>query len=217
VKQSKASAKLVQTFLVGLLALLPLAITVAAVGWVAGFLEQFLGPDSPVGRVLVRLGISFIDSQVMAYGVGLLLAVLLIYILGAILQRGFAGRLQRFFDNLVRRIPLIGRIYDLANRLVGLFGPQDDPSLQSMVPAWCFFGGEGGTAVLGLLPNRTPVEINGHEYLSILIPSAPVPVGGGLLFVPKDWIKPADFGVEGLTSIYVTMGVSAPAILATDH
>ena len=71
--------------------------------------------------------------------------------------------------------------------------------------------------MLGLLPNRTPVEINGHEYLSILVPSAPVPMGGGLLFVPKDWIKPADFGVEGLTSIYVTMGVSAPAILAADH
>jgi len=37
-----------------------------------------------------------------------------------------------------------------------------------------------------------------------------VPFGGGLFFVPAEWIKPASFGVEGLTSIYVSMGISAP-------
>ncbi len=94
-----------------------------------------------------------------------------------------------------------------------MFGAKDDPAMKNMVPAWCFFGGDGGTGVLALLPHPEPIEINGFEYFAVLVPSAPVPVGGGLLFVPKDWVKPADFGIEGLTSIYVTMGVSAPATL----
>jgi uncharacterized membrane protein len=34
-------------------------------------------------------------------------------------------------------------------------------------------------------------------------------VGGGLLFVPQDWVAPAQVGMEGLTSIYVSMGVTA--------
>jgi uncharacterized membrane protein len=37
-----------------------------------------------------------------------------------------------------------------------------------------------------------------------------VPFGGALFFVPAQWVKPASFGVEGLTSIYVSMGISAP-------
>jgi uncharacterized membrane protein len=41
------------------------------------------------------------------------------------------------------------------------------------------------------------------------VPTAPVPVGGGLIYVPQDWVTPADIGVDGLTSIYVSMGVTS--------
>jgi uncharacterized membrane protein len=36
-----------------------------------------------------------------------------------------------------------------------------------------------------------------------------VPIGGGLLFVPQEWVSPAAVGAEALTSIYVSMGVTA--------
>ena len=44
-----------------------------------------------------------------------------------------------------------------------------------------------------------------------------VPVGGGLLFVPADWVRPADVGMEALTSIYVSMGVTAREHLPRPH
>ena len=44
----------------------------------------------------------------------------------------------------------------------------------------------------------------------MLVPSAPVPVGGCLVYVPVEWVRPADFGVEALMSIYVSMGVTTP-------
>jgi uncharacterized membrane protein len=64
--------------------------------------------------------------------------------------------------------------------------------------------------------------IGGERYHSILVPSAPVPVGGALVYVPVSWIKRADMGVEELMTIYVSMGVSGPrkppaAIEAQDH
>jgi uncharacterized membrane protein len=34
----------------------------------------------------------------------------------------------------------------------------------------------------------------------VLVPSAPVPVGGCLVYVPVQWVKPADFGVEAQMS-----------------
>ncbi|MBL8305007.1 MAG: hypothetical protein JNM26_19815, partial [Ideonella sp.] len=31
----------------------------------------------------------------------------------------------------------------------------------------------------------------------------------GLLWVPQAWVTPADVGVDGLTSIYVSMGITS--------
>jgi len=79
-----------------------------------------------------------------------------------------------------------------------------------MRPAWCFFGGEGGAAVLGLMPSPDPVQIREHSYVGLLVPSTPVPFGGALIHVPTDWVKPADGGVEWLMNVYVSMGVTPP-------
>ena len=43
----------------------------------------------------------------------------------------------------------------------------------------------------------------------MIVPTAPVPVGGGLFFIPVEMVQPTDVSVEGLMSIYVSMGVSA--------
>jgi uncharacterized membrane protein len=40
-----------------------------------------------------------------------------------------------------------------------------------------------------------------------------VPVGGGLLYLPTSWVRPAEMGMEGLTSLYVSMGVTTPEVL----
>jgi uncharacterized membrane protein len=37
-----------------------------------------------------------------------------------------------------------------------------------------------------------------------------VPVGGGLLFLPEDWVRQAGLGIDELTSLYVSMGVALP-------
>ena len=59
-------------------------------------------------------------------------------------------------------------------------------------------------------PNPEPVEIDGRAYHAILVPTAPVPVGGGLLYVPVEWVKPAEMGMDRFTSIYVSMGITPP-------
>src|SRR6266436_7179201 len=68
----------------------------------------------------------------------------------------------------------------------------------------------GGAAVLGLLPMPKPITIGDQQYHVVLVPPAPVPVGGCLVYVPVEWVTPADFGVEALMSIYVSMGVTTP-------
>ena len=117
---------------------------------------------------------------------------------------------------LMQRIPVVRTVYDVAHRLVGLLSTPKDEGLKSMSPVWLYFGGppaEGeaasSTVVLGLLTTQAPVMLGGQPFHGVLVPTAPVPVGGGLLFVPAAWVVPADVGIEGVTSIYVSMGVTA--------
>jgi len=84
-----------------------------------------------------------------------------------------------------------------------------------MRPVWCHFGGPGGAAVLALLSTAQPVTLGGAHYLGVIVPTAPVPVGGALIYVPEHWIQPAEVGVEALTSIYVSMGVTSSQHLGT--
>jgi uncharacterized membrane protein len=206
----------VRTFVAGLLAVLPVILTVAAIVWVARLVDQFVGPDSAVGKLLVSIGLTVVETRIAAYVIGIGVVLWAIYMLGLFVEAGFQRRLQAFIESGIRRIPLVGTVYDLAHRFVGMLERKEPTDLKTMRPVWCFFGGKGGAAVLALLPTPEPILLSGQPCHVVLVPTAPVPFGGGLFFVPAEWIKPASFGVEGLTSIYVSMGISAPQHLAEE-
>ena len=206
----------VRTFMAGLLAVLPVILTVSVIIWVARLVDQFVGPGSTVGRLLVSIGLTVVETRMVAYLIGIAVVLCAVYVLGLFAETGLQRRLQAFMASGLRRIPLIGSVYDLAHRFVGVLDRKEQADLRSMRPVWCFFGGEGGAAVLALLPTPEPVLLGGQQCHVVLVPTAPVPFGGGLFFVPVQWIKPAPFGVEGLTSIYVSMGISAPQRVAGD-
>ena len=110
----------------------------------------------------------------------------------------------------MQRIPLVRSVYEMIKKFVGLLSQQrDEAGMRSMSPVWLHFGGVGGAAVLGLLSTPDPVMLEGKPYLAVLVPTAPVPIGGGLLYVPREWVTVAPLGIEGLTSIYVSMGVTS--------
>ncbi|HSR78332.1 MAG TPA: DUF502 domain-containing protein [Xanthobacteraceae bacterium] len=202
--------QLVRPFIAGLLVVLPVVLTLALLAWVVNLIYGFVGPGSLFGRGLVALGIGFVSSQIVAYLIGIGIVLAAIYMLGLVVETNVRLRLGRLVDTLLHRIPLVGNIYDLAKKVVAIVDRKDGDSLQSMRPVWCFFGGEGSAAVLALCPLPNPIMIGEEPYTAVLVPSAPVPVGGALIYVPTKWVKPADIGVELLTSVYVSMGMTPP-------
>lgn len=198
------------TFLAGLLASLPLILTFLLLGWVANTLKQFLGPGSLLGRLLAAIGLQIVEDEWKAYVLGALLLGAVIFLLGLIVQTGLRRYVKAAADRTIKRLPLIGTLYDATDRFVGLFDRSQKADMTAMSPVWCFFGGEGGVAVLALMPNPALIELGGKPYRTVLVPTAPIPVGGGLLYVPAEWVKPADIGVEQLSSIYLSMGITPP-------
>ncbi|WAG78804.1 DUF502 domain-containing protein [Metapseudomonas furukawaii] len=200
---------LVTTWLTGLLALLPLVLTLALLAWLLSLLNTLVGPSTVIGQLLGALGQPFASNPALAYLVGTLVLLGSLYPLGLAVQLGLRRPLGWLLDMTLRRAPLIGSLYSLADRFVGLLDRSKNADIAAMSPVWCVFGGDGA-AVLALQPNPDTVEIDGRPYCAILVPTAPIPVGGGLIYVPVEWLRAADMGVEGLTSIYLSMGLTPP-------
>ncbi len=213
----RQTAHLLGIFVTGALAALPLAATVAVFWWLWSLLLRWLGPQSAVGEALSSLGLGVTGSEVAGYAIGVALVLAAIFGLGLLVEAGLQHGLQRAIDSVLERIPLVRSVYDTSRRLVDLMArrPADGGS-RSMSPVWCHFGGvpaagePGRAAVLALLSTPEPVWIAGRAYLAVIVPTAPVPVGGGLLYLPREWVEPAEVGFEALTSIYVSMGLSSP-------
>src|SRR5690606_8519375 len=200
---------LLTTWLTGLLSVLPLVLTLVLLGWAVGVVNGVLGPNSLFGRSFTVFGTWFAAHPVVAWLLGTALTIVLVYLLGLLVQSRLKAPFKAMLDNTMRRIPLVGSIYALAERFVSVIGDRQQADIAAMSPVWCFFGGDG-VAVLGLLPNPEPIELNGRTYLTVLVPTAPIPVGGGLLYMPAEWVKPADFGIDTLTSVYLSMGITLP-------
>lgn len=207
----RTSRHLLQFFVTGTLAALPLAATLAIFAWAASLLLRWLGPDSAVGRTMIALGLGVSGSELVGYLIGVGLVALGLVLLGALVRTGVQQGASRLLDDALRRIPLVRTVYDLSHRLVDLMRQRDREGPKSMSAVWVHFGGAGqeGVVVLGLLSSPEPLVLEGRAHLAVIVPTAPVPVGGGLLFVPQAWVRPAEVGMEALTSIYVSMGVTA--------
>ena len=181
----KSFNSLLTTWLAGLLVMLPLVLTLALLAWVVSLLNRFVGPSSLIGRGFAAIGQPLAGDSPLAYLLGTALLLVAIYLLGLGVQLGLKRPLANLFDLTLRRTPLIGNLYNLADRFVGLLDKKQDADIAAMSPVWCFFGGDGA-AVLALMPNPEAVELDGRAHYAILVPTAPIPVGGGLLYVPVE-------------------------------
>lgn len=206
----RAHRHLLRLFVTGALAALPLAATVAIFAWAASLLYRWLGPDSFVGSLMVAIGLGVTGSEVVGYLIGVSLVALALVALGGLVEAGLQRGLARLLHGVMRRIPLVRQVYELVQKLVALFSQRDPSAARAMRAVWLRFGGEGGgAAVLALQTASEVLMVEGRRCVTVLVPTAPVPVGGGLLFVPEHWVSPAALSVEAVTSLYVSMGVTA--------
>ncbi len=206
--------RIASCFLAGLLTIMPLVLTVAIVVWVAAFIEGFIGPSTMLGRALGSVGLKFASNQTVAYVVGWGFVLATIFILGLVVETGAKRIILRLVDAVVRKIPLIGSVYGTSKQLVEMFDTKEKSDLKAMSVVFCCFGNEGGPSVLALMPSPERFNIDGRDYHVVIIPTAPVPFGGGLLFMPVEAVKPTEMSVDGLMSIYVSMGVTTPQFLS---
>ena len=132
---------LVRCFLVGVIAVLPLVITVGVVIWVSNFFARLIGPGTILGESLRSLGLNvrITENKALAYVVGWLIVLIVIFGLGALVQTSARRLLFDKIDALAKRIPILGGVYGTVRQLTGMLDTKDRAELKGMRVVFCVF------------------------------------------------------------------------------
>ena len=201
------------TFLTGFFTVLPFVITLAIMAWMGSALQQWVGPDSPAGMGLRAIGLQFVTDEIVASFIGWALVAMGLWFVGAVVKSMAKYKLEEAAGTVLNRVPIIKSIYKPVSQVVDMLR-QDNPSdLQRMRVVYCRLGQDYGGGFLGLRASENIYHFGARPCYVVYIPTAPVPMSGGVLFVPTDDIEPIDMEVEDLIQICVSLGMMASNVV----
>ena len=197
-------------FVTGLIFLAPVILTVLILQWLAGYVAAAFGPGTLIGGALADAGMLVTESRLLAFWAGIGVVVLLVWALGLIVQTQARARLEGGLDALLGRVPVLGAFYRPLAQMVRMMGGTPGGELKGMAVVSVQFG--DNVEILALLATPQVFDMaDGPRHL-VLLPTAPVPIGGALLFVATSQVRPVPgLGVDDLAKFYVSMGTLAPA------
>lgn len=168
----------------GIVALLPIGGTILAVAYLENVLTEAWRDD--VGGWYFP-------------GLGLMLAVAVIYIVGLFVTT-FLGRwLWRRLDRLLERLPVVGSLYESLKEVLG-YDSKRDKFFEAVVAVTVDDGFE-----IGLVTGSAPGP-DGVEHAVVFVPSSPNPTNGRLLLLPKQSLRKLDLRAADALRGLVSMG-----------
>jgi uncharacterized membrane protein len=199
-------------FITGVAVILPFAVTVFILGWVALLADAYIGPSSSFGRFLVTV---FGPDPKFCYTSGYLSACVLIVLLGFLVTRATVARVRMAIDRRIAQVPLVGKIYKAVAQAAALLDRKPGEGTNR-------FGGValvrlGDVRILALLTSNETYRVGADqtECRLVFIPSSPVPATGFNILVPVDRVERLDMPVEDLLKLLMSLGVLGPQILST--
>ena len=200
-------------FLTGLFVLLPVILTFLIIEWIVAKLSGALGPGSILGNLLTSGGSSLIGPghQVFAFWIGLAIALVGVWALGVLVKSQAKRKLDTWIDALFSRVPLVRSIYKPVSQVVRMLDADNKDEFKGMSVVMCRFGGEEGAEVLALLTTREVYVVEGKRRQLVYLPTSPVPMSGGLVFVAEDAVSPVPgMDADDLMKIYLSLGALMP-------
>lgn len=204
------------TFLAGLVLLLPVVLTVLIVAWFIDMLRAALGPGTFLGDLLTTGGTTILGEgyDTLSFLLGAFLALFGIWFLGLIARSAAKKSIERTIDRVFTKLPIIRTIYNPVSRVVRLATDKTTGDFSAMTVVSCRFGGDNGVDILALLANQETFYIGGEPRKMIYLPTAPVPMTGGLVLVPESSVVAVpELKVDDLLRIYFSLGALAPDTL----
>ncbi len=187
--------KIWNTMLKGLVALLPVGLTVYLVYWLAVATEQLFS------RVLKLL----IPDSAYWPGLGLIAGLVVLYLAGLAVNAYVVRRALRLSDELFARIPVVKTIYVAIRDFMTFFpsaGKGSDLKRVVLVPF-------GPGKAIGFVTAESSLALGvaeGDDLVAVYLPMSYM-IGGYTVFLPRESIEPTSLSVEAGMRLALMGGV----------
>ena len=197
---SRIRQSLKRTMVSGLIALIPLIITIAVLSWLLTWLDSFAEP--------VIRGLLGLDTRIP--GLGILLMLVVIYLAGFVASNVLGRKLITWFEDLMMRLPVARRVYHPVRKILDTF------TMTGETRTWKTVVVEyprRGAWMIAFIAGDMPSEEPGEDLVSVFVPNTPNPAAGRVVIVPRRDVVPVDLSVEEALEFVVSGGTAFSNVL----
>ena len=191
-------------FLRGLIAILPIALTIYLIYWLATTAESVLGK-----------AIRFVVHDYYVPGMGVVAGFVITVGIGVLLKIWVFRKLFSLAETMLQRLPGIKSIYGSVHDLVGFFDASKQKDFDKTVMVSFI---DDDTQLMGLVTREDfsdlPEGIGHEETVAVYLPMS-YQLGGFTVMVPRSRIHPVDMKVDEAMKFVLTAGVTAEGKDAT--
>ncbi len=187
-----------RNFLAGLLAILPVVLTLYLLYWFA------VTAETALGRV-IRL---FLPETMYWPGMGLAAALLVVFSLGLLMHAYVFRRLFASVEGLLYHMPLIKSVYRAIHDFFDYFSPSRKREFEQVVAVNI---GDSGMQVIGFvtqaIAEQLPEDLRGEDSILVYLPMSYM-IGGYAVLMPRSAVRPVDMNIEEAMRFTLTAGVA---------
>ena len=192
----------------GFLFFIPLVLTYLILRFIWGFLYNALLPvfDLAEGQVTYPAGI-YLQVAIVA------ILVMSLYLLGWIARTVVGAQAINYWHRAIESIPVVRGFYRVIHQVTDMFS---DNNPLSGKPVVVLEYPRLGILSLGIVTSRF-VMPSGEEYLTVYIPTIPIPTSGYMAFVREDEVTETEISFDEATRIILSGGVLAEEVTRAHH
>jgi len=189
-------------FFSGLVVFLPLALTVYLFAWTVNFAESILG-NYIKPYFLTEFGFYF-------SGLSILIGIFLIVLIGFFATNFFGKRIYQFFETFLLKLPFFRQVYPALKEMATFIFSREKLAFKQVILVEYPRKGIYSFGFLTNPENERLSKMTRQELCNVFIPSAPGPLTGFVIMVPKKDIIHTDITVEEAIKFNVSGGVVNP-------
>ena len=190
-----------RNILTGLLTILPVALTVYLLYWLAITSESVLG-----GMIQLVL-----PADMYRPGMGIVAGLAVVFVLGLLMHAYVVQRLFAFAERLLYRMPFIKSVYGAIRDFFNYFAPSIKKEYKQVVAVTI---GDTDMQVIGFvtqaIPENLPEGFNEPDSMLVYLPLSYM-IGGYAVLIPRSKVRPLDMSMEDAMRFTLTAGVIGKA------
>ena len=206
-----SSLSIKRNVLIGVLALVPIWITLTLMGLFLSFIRdqasplidqvtKSLGPSSPAWQAVI-------DASWFQTFIAVVFLLLFFYVVGWLTSQWIGRQTMQLIDNVVARIPIAKSIY---RAVKGITDAMQSHSSENDKVVLVDFP-SSGLRSFGLVVKVTKDSVTGEDLAIVFVPTSPNPTSGFVEISPLSALTFTNWTVEEAMSFLMSGGVDLPS------